>query len=62
MYKPSTSLAVNYFPSYICDQFLTELVTKVKPNINSVLVRCGPNYVGLGSALIVTFYNPTFNC
>jgi len=39
MYKPSTSLAVTYFPTYIRDLFLTELVTKVKPNINSVEVH-----------------------
>jgi hypothetical protein len=38
MYKPSTYLAVTYFPTYIRDLFLTELVTKVKPNINSVKV------------------------
>jgi hypothetical protein len=31
MYKPSTYLLVTYFP--------TELVTKVKPNINSVEVH-----------------------
>jgi len=31
MYKPSTYLEVTYFP--------TELVTKVKPNINSVEVH-----------------------
>jgi hypothetical protein len=31
MYKPSTYLVVTYFP--------TELVTKVKPNINSVEVH-----------------------
>jgi hypothetical protein len=30
MYKPSTYIVVTYFP--------TELVTKVKPNINSVEV------------------------
>jgi hypothetical protein len=39
MYKPSTSLAVTYFATYIWDLFLTELVTKVKPNINSVEVH-----------------------
>jgi hypothetical protein len=32
MYKSSTYLVVTYFPTY----FLQELVTKVKPNINSV--------------------------
>jgi hypothetical protein len=38
MYKPSTYLEVAYFPTYmpIWDLFPTELVTKMKPNINSV--------------------------
>jgi hypothetical protein len=37
MYKPSTYLKVAYFPTYlpIWDLFPTELVTKMKPNINS---------------------------
>jgi len=39
MYKPSTSLPITYFPTYIWDLFLTEFVTKVKPNINSVEVH-----------------------
>jgi hypothetical protein len=42
MYKPSTYLVVTYFPTYLPIYeylFLTELVTKVKPNINSVEVH-----------------------
>jgi hypothetical protein len=39
MYKPSTSLPVTYFPTYIWDLFFTELVTKVKSNINLVEVH-----------------------
>jgi hypothetical protein len=39
MYKPSTYLVVTYFPTYIWDLFPTELVTKVKPNVNSVEVH-----------------------
>jgi hypothetical protein len=42
MYKPSTHLVITYFPTYlhIYDYlFLTKLVTKVKPNINSVEVH-----------------------
>jgi len=43
MYKPSTCLVViTYFPTYfayVWDLFLTELVTKVKPEINSVDVH-----------------------
>jgi hypothetical protein len=43
MYKPSTYLVVtylfSYLSTYIGDLFLTELVTKVKPNINSVEVH-----------------------
>jgi hypothetical protein len=38
MYKPSTCLVITYFPTlfaYGSDLFLTELVTKVKPKINS---------------------------
>jgi hypothetical protein len=40
MYKPSSYLVVTYFstnqPTYVWDLFPTELVTKVKPKINSV--------------------------
>jgi hypothetical protein len=38
MYKPSTYVEVAYFPTYlpIWDLFPTELVTKMKPNMNSV--------------------------
>jgi len=39
MYKLSTYLIVIYFPTYLSvyeTLFPTELVTKVKPNINSV--------------------------
>jgi hypothetical protein len=43
MYKPSTYLVViylfSYLSTYIGDLFPTELVTKVKPNINSVEVH-----------------------
>jgi hypothetical protein len=43
MYKPSTYLPSNYLffslPAYVWDIFLTELVTKVKPKINSVEVH-----------------------
>ncbi len=39
MCKPSTYLVVTYFPTYIWDLFPTELVTKVKPNVNSVEVH-----------------------
>jgi hypothetical protein len=47
MYKASTSLVVTYFPSYLLtylpthvwDLFPTELITKMKPNINSVEVH-----------------------
>jgi hypothetical protein len=43
MYKPSTYLVSSYLFSYlftyVWDLFLTELVTKVKPNINSVDVH-----------------------
>jgi hypothetical protein len=43
MYKPSTYLPSCYLPpylsTYIWDQFATELVTKVKPNITSVKVH-----------------------
>ncbi len=42
MYKPSSYLVVTFFFylfAYVWDLFLTELVTKVKPNINSVEVH-----------------------
>jgi hypothetical protein len=39
MYKPSTYLVFTYFSTYLWYLFLTELVTKVKPNINSVEVH-----------------------
>jgi hypothetical protein len=42
MYKPSTCLLITYFPTYLAiyeTYFLTELVIKVKPNINSVEVH-----------------------
>jgi hypothetical protein len=43
MYKPSTYLVVAYFPTYlptsVWNLFPTELVTKVKLNINSVEVH-----------------------
>jgi hypothetical protein len=38
MYKPSSYL-FSYLSIYIWDLFLTELVTKVKQNINSVEVH-----------------------
>jgi hypothetical protein len=48
MYKPSTSLVVvTYFPTYLSIYeawiFPTELVTKVKPNVNSVEVHPQPS-------------------
>jgi hypothetical protein len=50
MYKPSTCLVVTYFPTYlpIYDEtlFLQNLVTKVKPNINSVEVHPELSYNG----------------
>jgi hypothetical protein len=44
MYKPSTYLSSSYLFSYLStynieDLFRTELVTKVKPNINSVEIH-----------------------
>jgi hypothetical protein len=39
MYKPSTFVLVTYFPTYIWDLLPTELVTNVKPNVNSVEVH-----------------------
>jgi hypothetical protein len=43
MYKPSIYLVITYFstylPMYKTYIFLTKLVTKVKPNINSVEVH-----------------------
>jgi hypothetical protein len=42
MYKPSTYLIVTYFPTYLPiyeTYFLQSLLTKVKPNINSVEVH-----------------------
>jgi len=42
MDKPSTYLVVTHFPTYlpICwDLFPTELVTKVKPNMNWVMIH-----------------------
>jgi hypothetical protein len=42
MYKPSPYLVITYFPTYLPmyeTYFLTELVTKMKPNINSVEVH-----------------------
>jgi hypothetical protein len=43
MYKPSIYLVITYFstylPMYMTYIFPTELVTKVKPNINSVEVH-----------------------
>ncbi len=42
MYKPSTYLVVIYFPTYLAiyeTYFPTELVTKVKSNINSLEVH-----------------------
>jgi hypothetical protein len=47
MYKASTSLVLTYFcsylptylPTYVWDLFPTELITKMKPNINSVEVH-----------------------
>jgi hypothetical protein len=40
MYKPSTYLVVNYYSTYvpIYETYFLEVVTKVKPNINSVEV------------------------
>jgi hypothetical protein len=48
MYEPSTYLQVAYFSylsAYIWDLFLTELVTKMKPNINSVELKFIHNWV-----------------
>jgi hypothetical protein len=46
MYKPSSHLVITYFPTYVPiyiyiygTYFPTELVTKVKPNINSVKIH-----------------------
>jgi hypothetical protein len=42
MYKPSPNLVITYFPTSLPmyeTYFLTELVTKMKPNINSVEVH-----------------------
>jgi hypothetical protein len=42
MYKPSTYLVVTYFPTFLPTNetsFHTELVTKVKPSINSVEIH-----------------------
>jgi len=42
MYKPSTYLEFAYFLTYLPiyeTYFLTELVTKMKPNVNSVEVH-----------------------
>jgi len=45
MYKPSIYLEITYFLTYlslyvcVCDLFLTDLVTMVKPNITSVEVH-----------------------
>jgi hypothetical protein len=42
MYKPSTYLLITYLPTYLAiseNYFLTELITKAKPNINSVEVH-----------------------
>jgi len=42
MYKPSTCLVVTYFPTYLAmyeTLFLTELVTKVIKNINSLEIH-----------------------
>jgi hypothetical protein len=42
MYKPSTYLLITYFPTYLAiseNYFLTELITKAKPNSNSVEVH-----------------------
>ncbi len=41
MYKPSTYLVITYFPSYlpIYETYFLQLVTKVRPNVNSVEVH-----------------------
>ncbi len=41
MYKPSSYIIITCFPTYLCMQnlFPTKLVTKVKPNINSLEVH-----------------------
>jgi len=39
MYKPSSYQVIIYFPTYIGDLFATKLVTKVKPNINTLEVH-----------------------
>jgi hypothetical protein len=49
MYKPSTYLLITYFPTYLPiyeTNFLTELVTKVKPNLNSSEVHPEPSNNG----------------
>jgi hypothetical protein len=49
MYKPSTNLVITYFPTYLPmseTYFLTELVTKVKPNGNSVEAHPQLSYNG----------------
>jgi hypothetical protein len=57
MYKPSTYLKVAYFPTYLPiheTYFPTELVTKMKPNINSVEVhpQLSPNRHRVDGALV----------
>jgi hypothetical protein len=41
MYKPSTYLVISYFPTYlpIYETYFLQLVTRVRPNINSVQVH-----------------------
>jgi len=49
MYKPSTQLVITYFPTYlptyIWELFPTQLVTKVKPNINPVWGSSTTEYI-----------------
>jgi hypothetical protein len=57
MYKPSTYLVNTYFLTYLPiyeTYFPTELVTKVKPNINSVELHPQPSNNGhpVGGVLV----------
>jgi hypothetical protein len=65
MYKPSTYLEVAYFPTYLPmyeTYFLQKLVTKMKPNINSVEVHPQLSHNGhpMDGALVVSFYPNVF--
>jgi hypothetical protein len=58
MYKPSTYLLIIYFPTFLPiyeTYFLTELVTKVKPSLNSGEIHPEPSNTGhrVDGALVV---------